>query len=463
MRAARSRTGVDGQTFGRGRKEPVVLALLILLAAGLHTWREDLGLTELSLRALGTNPYAAAPEISKAFGATSVAVNGTTSLTFTVSNPNEGIDFTGVSFSDVLPAGLVVASPNGVTNTCGGAVTAVAGSGTVSLAGGVLAGGASCTVVVNVTALQAGTKNNVSSAVTSSEGGEGNTASATLEVTLASPTISTMASPSAFVGAPVRDVATLAGGSSPTGTVIFRLYSDSACSTQVGMSTNPVTGTTATSDWLTPTAVGTYYWTAVYSGDASNSGATSPCNAPNESVAVTAFQAPPYSRTITGDFLGPLTVEAGESVLITNARVVGPVTVKPGGALTVVNSQISRGVTANAPSFLSICGTAISGPSPGPALTVTDASVPIRIGDPATGCAGNRIAGQVILTGNLAVTFGANAVSHETTIDDNGPGTTVIKANTLYGTLSCSGNNPPPTNAGQPNTAASKTGQCAAL
>jgi hexosaminidase len=54
-------------------------------------------------------------------------------------------------------------------------------------------------------------------------------------------------------------------------------------------------------------------------------------------------------------------------------------------------------------------------------------------------------------------------VSHNTTINANGSGPTVVKTNTIFGTLACSGNNPPPSNAGQPNTAASKTGQCAAL
>lgn len=226
-------------------------------------------------------------------------------------------------------------------------------------------------------------------------------------------------------------------------------------------STAALSGGTATSAWFTPTAPGTYRWTAAYSGDGFNSPATSGCDAPNESVTITPFQAPAPTRTITGDYVGPVTVNAGQSVLITNARVVGPVTVNPGGSLTVVNSQISRGIAANAPAFFSMCGTQVSGPSPAVALSVTNAGVPIRVGDPAAGCAGNRFAGQVNLSGNLAVTFGANTVSHNATIDNNGPGNTVVKADTVFGTLGCAGNNPPPSNAGQPNTAGAKAGQCA--
>ena len=138
-------------------------------------------------------------------------------------------------------------------------------------------------------------------------------------------------------------------------------------------------------------------------------------------------------------------------------------TVNPGGALSVVNSQVSRGMSANAPAFLSMCGVKVSAPSPGQALTVSNAPVPIRIGDPATGCAGNAFAGSVTLTANLGVTFGANTVYGAVAVNNNGPGKTVVKANNVSQTLGCAGNAPAPTNAGQVNTAASKTGQCAGL
>lgn len=279
----------------------------------------------------------------------------------------------------------------------------------------------------------------------------------------ARPTISTQASPGNLLGAPVTDTATLSGASNPTGDVTFRLFSDAACATQVFSSTNNVSGVTATSDSFTPPAAGTYHWTAAYSGDAGNEAATSPCGAPNESVVIAPFAPPTFTRTITGDLLGPVIVNAGDSVLITGARVVGPVTVNPGGALSVVNSQISQGITANAPRFLSLCGAQVSGPSRGQALGVSNAAVPIRIGDPAAGCAGNRFAGTVNLTSNLAVTFGANIVSSNVNVTNNGPGNTVIKGNNVFGALACAGNNPPPANAGQTNTAGSKSGQCSAL
>jgi hypothetical protein len=121
------------------------------------------------------------PTITKAFGAASIPLNGSTSLTFTINNPNTTLALTGLAFTDNLPAGLVVATPNALNNTCGGTATAVAGSGSVSLSGGTEAASASCTVTVNVTGTTAGVKNN-SVQVTSTEGGTGNTSNASITV-----------------------------------------------------------------------------------------------------------------------------------------------------------------------------------------------------------------------------------------------------------------------------------------
>ena len=109
------------------------------------------------------------PTISKAFGASAIPLNSSTSLTFTLANPNAA-SLTGAAFSDSLPAGLVVASPNGLTNTCGGSVTATAGSGSIALTGGTIPASNSCTVKVNVKGTIAGSKVNTSSTVTTSQG-----------------------------------------------------------------------------------------------------------------------------------------------------------------------------------------------------------------------------------------------------------------------------------------------------
>ena len=128
--------------------------------------------------------------ISKAFGAGSIPLNGTTSLTFTITNSTSS-STPSTAFSDTLPAGLVVATPNGLTGSCGGGtITATAGSNVISLSGATLASGTSCTFAVNVTSTTAGVKDNTTSTVTSTESSPGGPASASLTVTSGIPTLS---------------------------------------------------------------------------------------------------------------------------------------------------------------------------------------------------------------------------------------------------------------------------------
>ena len=83
------------------------------------------------------------PTISKLFLPDTVAPNGTTLLSFTISKPSSDQDvdvtLTGIEFTDNLPAGLLIASPNELSNDCGGTVTATPGSSSISLSGGTLA------------------------------------------------------------------------------------------------------------------------------------------------------------------------------------------------------------------------------------------------------------------------------------------------------------------------------------
>src|SRR5207244_3670045 len=97
--------------------------------------------------------------------------------------PNAATALTGVGVSDPLPSGLVIATPNGLTNTCsGGTVTAPAGGGTVSLSGATLAGGTACTFAVDVTGTTAGVKANTTETVTSTQGDSGGRATARVTV-----------------------------------------------------------------------------------------------------------------------------------------------------------------------------------------------------------------------------------------------------------------------------------------
>ncbi|HEY2161557.1 MAG TPA: hypothetical protein VGH24_09645, partial [Solirubrobacteraceae bacterium] len=68
------------------------------------------------------------PTITKAFGAAGIPLNGSTSLTFTISNPNTSAALSGIAFTDNLPAWLVVAGTPNLTNSCDGTATATAGA-----------------------------------------------------------------------------------------------------------------------------------------------------------------------------------------------------------------------------------------------------------------------------------------------------------------------------------------------
>jgi len=108
------------------------------------------------------------PTLSKVFSPNPVAVGATSTLTFTVTNPNAGIASSGIQFTDTLPAGLTIVSSSSAQ--CGGTLTTTA-PGTISFTGGSLAASASCTVPVPVTATTAGPHDNVSGFISSTQGG----------------------------------------------------------------------------------------------------------------------------------------------------------------------------------------------------------------------------------------------------------------------------------------------------
>jgi hypothetical protein len=215
-----------------------------------------------------------APQISKAFGATSINVGQSTSLSFTINNPNASSSLTGVGFTDTFPSGLVVATPSGLTGSCdGGSITAAAAGNSVSLGGATLAANTSCTFSVNVTGSTNGAKNNVTQGVTSNEGGTGNTATASIAVNLTntSTTLTSSLNPSA-PGQAVAFTATVhavSGSLTPTGTVTFK---DNGAT--IGTGTLGLGGTaTFTTSAL---STGSHNITAVFGGDTNFAGSTSP-------------------------------------------------------------------------------------------------------------------------------------------------------------------------------------------
>ena len=127
-----------------------------------------------------------APGFSKAFSPATVDPGGVSMLTFTIDNVANAIAVGSLAFTDDFPDGMVVADTPNAATTCGGTLSAPAGGGMVSLSGGTVAADAACTVTVPVTSIATAT--NVSGALTSDAGNSG-TATHTLTVTPAAPSL----------------------------------------------------------------------------------------------------------------------------------------------------------------------------------------------------------------------------------------------------------------------------------
>jgi Bacterial Ig-like domain (group 3)/Autotransporter beta-domain/IPT/TIG domain len=170
-----SNTG-DLRSFTAGRK---FLAGPVRRRVRLPVWTAVAAIT----LACATSPAVAQspPSISMGFSPVGIQPNGVSTLSFTLSNPNAFTTLTGVAFTDNFPANLVVATPSGLSNGCGGTLSATAGSGTVSLANVILAAATGCTITVNVTTPFTGTYLNTTGPVLSDQA-FGGQASASLSV-----------------------------------------------------------------------------------------------------------------------------------------------------------------------------------------------------------------------------------------------------------------------------------------
>ncbi|WP_299620499.1 autotransporter domain-containing protein [uncultured Tateyamaria sp.] len=111
---------------------------------------------------------AEAPGFTKVFGNTLLSQGATTTLVYTIDNTANSIGATGLGFTDNLPAGLELVSSTLTGNSCGGNLTAAAGSQSISLSGGTLGAGETCQITLVVRALTSGSFSNGAPVLTSS-------------------------------------------------------------------------------------------------------------------------------------------------------------------------------------------------------------------------------------------------------------------------------------------------------
>lgn len=149
----------------------------------------------LSFALAGASAAAAQPSFSKAFAPATIGPGSVSTLTFTIDNSDSGTPVTDLAFTDVLPAGVILATPASPVSSCDGTLSAPDGSDTVSLSGGMVGGFGTCTIQVHVTGSSPGTYMNVSGDLTSSAGDSG-PASADLTVATDRPGFTKSFSPS---------------------------------------------------------------------------------------------------------------------------------------------------------------------------------------------------------------------------------------------------------------------------
>jgi hypothetical protein len=192
----------------------------------------------------------------------------------------------------------------------------------------------------------------------------------TVVVTAASPTLTTLASPSVTVGGAINDAATLAGGAGATGTITFKLFgpNNASCTgSPIFTSTKTVTGNgTYTSDSFTTSSAGTYRWIANYGGDSNNNSAgPTSCTDPTETVVVTAASPTlttqaSLSVTVGGSISDTATLAGGASPTGTiTFKLFGPNNASCTGSpvLTSTKTIIGNGNYASDPFTASSAGT----------------------------------------------------------------------------------------------------------
>jgi hypothetical protein len=143
------------------------------------------------------------------------------------------------------------------------------------------------------------------------------------------PSLSTSAAGPVTIGDPISDTATLSGASGDAGgTITFHLFSDAGCTNEVSTGLSPVAVSgngSYGSGTFTPSAAGTYYWTAAYSGDANNLAASTSCGDPGESSVVNKKQ-----PSLSTSAAGPVTI--GDP--ISDTATLSGATANAGGTIT---------------------------------------------------------------------------------------------------------------------------------
>ena len=372
------------------------------------------------------------PTLSKAFSPATITAGGTSTLTITLSNPNTTAASLSAPFTDTLPTGVVVSGNAG--NTCGGAVTATAGSSAVTLTGGSIPINGSCVVTVDVVA--AGGGNYINSLAVGALVTSNGTNSAPAVATLTVPAPSSVTLGKAF------SPATIAAGGTSTLTITLSNASTTAVTLNApltdtlpsGVVTSGSASTTCaggTASTGASTATPTPQWAG--GGGASSvtlTGGTIPAGSScTVTVSVTAPVAGSYFNSLLAGALqtnggangapsvATLTVNSTSVVTPTLGKAFSPATIAPGGTSTLTITLNNANTTA----------ATLTGP-----LTDTLPSGVVVSGSASTTCAGGTAS-----TGAPAVASQAHGLPRPQWLGGNGGSSVTLTGGTIPANGSC--------------------------
>jgi uncharacterized repeat protein (TIGR01451 family) len=391
-----------------------------------------------------------APTLGKAFNLATIPAGGVSTLTITLSNASATAAGLTAPLIDTLPSGVVIASPTGASNGCGGTLTANAGDSTVTLTGGSILANSFCTVTVNVTAPLGGSYFNslAAGALQTTNGSNAAPAVATLTVNTpaVAPTLGKAFSPATINAGGVSTLTITLSNASGTAATLTTALTDTLPSGVVIAPTpnasNGCGGTlTATAGASTVTLNGgsilanssctvTVNVTAPLGGSYFNSlaaGALVTSNGSNAAPAIATLTVSPPSAVTLSKAFSPATINAGGvstlTIILSNASssiayCTAPLTdILPSGLVVASDSQVAATSHVEVePHVLwnvgTTCGVGLFGSAGDSTVTLTECSIPansscwitVEVTAPVAGSYFNSLA-----AGDLETSNGNNA------------------------------------------------------
>jgi uncharacterized repeat protein (TIGR01451 family) len=308
----------------------------------------------------GTTGTTVPPTLSKAFSPATITAGGTSTLTITLSNPNTTAASLTTPFTDTLPSGLVVSGNAG--NTCGGAVTATAGSSAVTLTGGSIPVNGFCVLTVDVVAASGGSYINslAVGALVTSNGTNSAPAVATLTVPApSSVTLGKAFSPATIAAGGTSTLTITLSNASTTAATLTGALTDTLPSGVVTSGSASTTCAGGTASTGTSTATPTPQWAGGGASSVTLTGGTIPANGSCVlTVGVVAASGGSYINSLAAGALvtnngtsaapavATLTVNSPSVVTPTLGKAFNPATIAPGGTSTLTITLNNANTTA---------------------------------------------------------------------------------------------------------------------